>query len=234
MSYMKQSYNDLCIIFNSSKDYSKGGERTLFSEVFVQQFKFFAKMTNLLEFTWIEKKMLNVDHSWLVKKDFVKKNIQLKLLDGIGMMKKNKVNFIMIESSGVDEDIFKYTLEDTLKNLKHGTDSLASILCEFKNCSYETVKKIVVLTGHAIGNKLTIIKYCCGDSQKWSAVEVRSCEVPLNYESRRDSIKLFEVFAYIYLILKEQEKVYAELTNEKLGLVYVDEKDKARNSKCFL
>ncbi|EPB84425.1 hypothetical protein HMPREF1544_08789 [Mucor circinelloides 1006PhL] len=112
---MKQPYNNLCIVFNSSQGgYLKGGERTLFSELFVQQFKNFAKMSNFLEFTWIEKKMPNVNHSWLVKKDFVKKDIQLKLLDGVGMMKKNKVNFIVIESPGVGEDIFKHTLEDTV------------------------------------------------------------------------------------------------------------------------
>lgn len=63
----------------------KGGERTLFSEVFIQQFKNSGKMTKLLQFVWwIEKKMPNIDHSWLVKKDFVKKEVQLKLLDGIG------------------------------------------------------------------------------------------------------------------------------------------------------
>jgi len=101
ISFMKQPYNNLCIVFNSSQGgYLKGGERTLFSELFVQQFKNFAKMSNFLEFTWIEKKMPNVNHSWLVKKDFVKKDIQLKLLDGVGMMKKNKVNFIVIESPG--------------------------------------------------------------------------------------------------------------------------------------
>lgn len=100
IDFMKQAYNDLCMCFNSPQDYSLGGERTLFSEVFVQQFKIFAKMTKLLVFKWIEKKLPNVDHSWLVKKDFVKKDVQLKLLDGIGIMKKNNVNFIMIESSG--------------------------------------------------------------------------------------------------------------------------------------
>lgn len=95
--------------------------------------------------------------------------------------------------------MLKHTLEDTLKNLKHGTDSLAGILCEYKSCSLETAKKIVVLTGHVIGNKLTIIKYSCGDSCKWTAVETRSCTIPLTYEARKDSIKLFEVFAYIYV-----------------------------------
>jgi hypothetical protein len=100
IGFLKQSYNDLCICWNDTQDYQQGGERTLFSEVFLQQFKLFAKMTKLLYFKWIEKKMNNTDHVWLAKKNYVKKDIQLKLLDGTGIMKKNGVNFLMIESSG--------------------------------------------------------------------------------------------------------------------------------------
>ncbi|KAF1805142.1 hypothetical protein FB192DRAFT_1455388 [Mucor lusitanicus] len=203
------------MVFSAPEDYLKGGERTLFSEVFIQQFKNSGKMTKLLQFVWwIEKKMPNIDHSWL--------------------MAKNNINFIMLESSGVVEEIFKHTLEDTTKNLKHGTELLASMLCSYRSCNINTVKRIVVLTGHIIGNKLTIIKYSCGNSQKWSACEVRLCEVPLTFESRKATIKLFEVFAYIYLTLKEQEKVYDQLADEKLGLVNVEEMDKAQNSQCFL
>lgn len=100
VDFLKQSYNDLCICWNDPRDYSQSGERTLLSEVFIQQFKLFSKMTKLLHFKWVEKKMHNTDHIWLAKKDFVKKEVQLKLLDGIGIMKKNSVNFIMLESSG--------------------------------------------------------------------------------------------------------------------------------------
>lgn len=101
--------------------------------------------------------------------------------------------------SSVAENLFDHTLEDTLKNLKHGTDSLSSILCEYKDSSYKTAKRIAVLTGHVIQNKLTIIKYSVGDAGKWAAVETRSCTVPLEYESRSECVKLFEAFAYIYV-----------------------------------
>lgn len=60
-------------------------------------------------------------------------------------------------------------------------------------------KNIVVLTGHIIKNKLTRSKYSAGTSCKWDAVETRSCTVPLTYIKRKESIKLFEPFAYIYI-----------------------------------
>lgn len=105
----------------------------------------------------------------------------------------------MIYVSRVGENILEHTLEDSIKNLKHGTDSLANILCCYKDCNYETVKKIVVLTGHIIGEKLTFIKYSIGNDCKWNAVEVRSFVIPLTYDKRKNSIKLYEAFAYIYV-----------------------------------
>jgi len=98
---MQQSYNDhLCVNFDDPPDYSQSGERTLFVETCVQQFELFSRMTRLLYFKWVEKKMKSSNHCWLSKKDFQKKDVQLKLLNGVGIMRKNNVNFIMLESSG--------------------------------------------------------------------------------------------------------------------------------------
>lgn len=117
---------------------------------------------------------------------------------------------------------FFHTLEDTIKNLKHGSDTLASILCDYRYC---TTQKLVVLTGHIIKNKLTIMKYSPGNSSKWVAVEVRSCTIPLAYENRKEAIKLYEAFAYIYLTLEKQMKVYDRLADERLGFTVVEEED---------
>ncbi|KAI8890634.1 hypothetical protein K501DRAFT_265630 [Backusella circina FSU 941] len=136
----------------------------------------------------------------------------------------------MLKSSGLyplsfEDDILTHTLQDTIKNLKHGSDSLSSILCDYKDCNVETVQKLVVLTGHIIKDKLTIMKYSLGNTSKWATIEVRSCTIPLVYENRKATIKLYETFAYIYLTLKEQEEIYDKLTDEKLGFTIVEEKD---------
>jgi hypothetical protein len=56
IEFMKQSYNDLCICWSDPQNYNQCGERTLFSEIFLQQLKIFAKMAKVLFFKWIEKK----------------------------------------------------------------------------------------------------------------------------------------------------------------------------------
>ena len=155
--------------------------------------------------------------------------------------------------SSVGDDIYTHTLEDTIKNLKHGSDSLASILCDYQYCDINTTQKLVVLTCQIIKNKLTIMKYSPGNLSRWIAVEVRSCTIPLSYENRKDSIKLYEAFAYIYVskayqmyisgsilishlfqsTLREQIKVYDKLADERLGFTIVEEKNMVRNCNYF-
>jgi hypothetical protein len=97
------------------------------------------------------------------------------------------------------------------------------------------------------------MKYSPGNSSKWVAVEVRSCTIPLAYENRKDVIKLYEAFAYIYVskahtmyisstilslhlfqsTLEEQMKVYDRLADERLGFTVVEEEDMVRNCNHF-
>lgn len=79
---------------------------------------------------------------------------------------------IIIYIYSVADGVYSHTLEDTFKNLKHGSDSLASILCDYKDCNANTAKQIPVLTGHVIKNRLTIIKYSPGDSCNLAAIEL--------------------------------------------------------------
>ncbi|KAI8076017.1 hypothetical protein BDF21DRAFT_400406 [Thamnidium elegans] len=118
----------------------------------------------------------------------------------------------MLESSGlylfsVEDDIFTHTLKDD-------SDSLSSISCDYKDCNVETAQRLVVLIGHIIKDKLTIMKYSPGNAFKWVAVGV-CCVVPI--------LPLFQ------LILKEQEEVYDKLNDERLAFTIVEEEDMKRD-----
>lgn len=90
---------DMYINWNDPDSYVGKGERTIFCETFLQQFKIFGKMTKLLKYTWVEKKQTGVEHPWMVKHKYVNKDVHSKMLDGIGIMQE-KINYLLIESSG--------------------------------------------------------------------------------------------------------------------------------------
>lgn len=95
--------------------------------------------------------------------------------------------------SSIEENITEHTLEDTIKNLKHATDSLASIMWNYRECSVMTIRKINVLTAHIIKDKITLIKYGIGiNEKKWIAVETRSATVPLDWDDRKDMVKFYD------------------------------------------
>lgn len=189
------------------KHYGNTGERALFGEAFLQQFKLFGKITKLLSFKWVEKKQQGVDHLWLTKKGFNTKEIDYKLLDGVGVYNE-EINYLLIESSGyvtvrkrqydltntvylftlfrIDDNHYKHTLEDTVKNFKHAVDSLSIMLSNNRQASIKTIKKVNVLTAHIIYDKVTLVKYSIGDDeQKWQAVEVGSAIILLKWEKKK-------------------------------------------------
>ncbi|KAI7888466.1 uncharacterized protein EV154DRAFT_484068 [Mucor mucedo] len=49
-------------------------------------------------------------------------------------------------------------------------------------CNFEIAKELVVLTGHIIKYKLTIIKYPPEYGSRWVTFEVRYCKVPLAHQ----------------------------------------------------
>lgn len=69
VDFFRPSYNDLCICRNDPRDYNPSGGRILLAEVFIQQFKLFSKMTKLIYFKWMEKKLHNTDHIWQSKEE---------------------------------------------------------------------------------------------------------------------------------------------------------------------
>jgi hypothetical protein len=54
--FVKRSYNDLRVCWADEREYTSDGERTLFCEVFIQQFKLFSKIIKSIKFKWAKKK----------------------------------------------------------------------------------------------------------------------------------------------------------------------------------
>ncbi|EIE83249.1 hypothetical protein RO3G_07954 [Rhizopus delemar RA 99-880] len=72
---------------------------------------------------------------------------------------------------------------------------------------------------------MTVIQYSLKDCKRWRALECGSTLLPMVYEERRQLIQVYEVFAFIYLDLLEQRKVFERLEDEHLGYVDVDAND---------
>ncbi|KAI8087785.1 uncharacterized protein B0P05DRAFT_465198 [Gilbertella persicaria] len=203
----------------------KSDERSIFCEVYIPIFKAFGNCLSVLNYTWCEKKAKDADYVWLVSNDFSKeKKDNLKLLDGIGTLAKIDSTYLVMESSGFSNDkVVSHSLNDTLKNIKNGHDNLKYLFSQYRNASFDTIKKVNIFSCQIIENKVTLIKYAVKSRSTWKVVECRSASVPLNIENSLDYMRVFELFAFMLDDIQKQQFVFKQLKLENLGLVSVPE-----------
>ncbi|KAG2198734.1 hypothetical protein INT47_005419, partial [Mucor saturninus] len=146
-----------------------------------------------------EKKAKDADYVWLVSNDFSKeKKDNLKPLDGVGTLAKVDSTYLVMESSGFSNDkVVSHSLNDTLKNIKNGHDNLKYLFSQYRNASFNTIKKVNLFFCQIIENKITLIKYAVKSRSTWKVVECRSASVPLNIENSLDYMRVFELFAFM-------------------------------------
>ncbi|KAI7875060.1 uncharacterized protein EV154DRAFT_430191, partial [Mucor mucedo] len=205
----------------------KSDERSIFCEVYIPILKAFGNCLSVLNYTWFEKKAKDADYVWLVSNDFSKeKKDNLKLLDGVGTLAKVDSTYLVMESSGFSNDkVVSHSLNDTLKNIKNGHEHLKLITAKFlsrqyRNASFDTIKKVNIFSCQIIKNKITLIKYAVKSRSTWKVVDCRSASVPLNIENSLDYMRVFELFAFM---LVKQQSVSKQLKQENLGLAPVSE-----------
>ncbi|KAI9031879.1 hypothetical protein CLU79DRAFT_694050 [Phycomyces nitens] len=226
LNFIKFTMVDFLLNSMQAKTYSQNDERTAYCEIFIPIFKAFGNTTKKLKYVWCEKKAKDSDYLWLVSNNFAKDKGTIKLLDGIGRMVDKELNYLLIESSGLNNtNILSHTLNDTLKNMKSGSDNLKSFVSNYKKASFNTMKKTRVYTCHIIQNKMTLVRYRIKSASQWQVVECRSASIPLSFSGIVHYTKVFELFAFLLNDINEQDKVFRQLDMESLGLIQVPQEE---------
>ncbi|KAI8884106.1 hypothetical protein K501DRAFT_183042 [Backusella circina FSU 941] len=205
----------------------KSDERSILCEVYIPIFKAFGNCLSVLNYIWCEKKAKDADYVWLVSNNFSKeKKDNLKLLDGVGTVinVRRQITYLVMESSGFSNDkVVSHSLNDTLKNIKNGHDNLKYLFSQYRNASFDTIKKVNISSCQIIENKITLIKYAVKSRSTWKVLECRSASVPLNIENSLHYMRVFELFTFMLGDIQKQQYVFKQLELENLGLVPVPE-----------
>ncbi|KAI8968524.1 hypothetical protein BDF20DRAFT_828362, partial [Mycotypha africana] len=222
LNFVKFTIVDFLLNCMRTHVYNQNDERTVYCEIFIPIFKAFGNTTKKLKYVWCEKKAKDSDYVWLVTNNFVKDKGSLKLLDGIGKLVDKELNYLLIESSGFNNSsILSHSLNDTLKNMKSGSDNLKCFISKYKKASFSTMKKVRVYTCHIIRNKMTLVRYKIKSASQWQVVECRSASVPLSFSGIIQYTKVFELFAFLLSDMAEQDRLFHQLDMESLELVKV-------------
>lgn len=217
--YIKKTTSEFALSSQRASPYTSNDERTIYIEIFVPLFKYFSFIGKRLVFTWSEKAMRNTCSTWIIDSDYKKSGVNKKLLDGIGVMVEEDISWLLIESSGYGkEQNYVHSIEDCIKNIKNGTDSLKFIMSKYKNASISTMKKVKIYSVQIIQTRMSLFCYQLKDGQKWSCHECLTAEMPLQWSKRSLLLPVWEMFAFLHEELIAQEKVHADLLKESLGI----------------
>ncbi|ORE05722.1 hypothetical protein BCV72DRAFT_208714 [Rhizopus microsporus var. microsporus] len=196
-------------------------ERTPFVEYVVPMFKYLAKETNLLGFSWCEKMVETQAYAQIAEVDFLPAEVKKKKYsDGLGRLNKYETLFIE-SSSGIMQENVSHTLEDTLKLICECNGALFYILRQFNKCSFQTALKRSTFGIQVIKNTITLSKMNLKNDSQWKFVELRSARVPVAWNDRFDWVTMFELLTTLYLELTEQEIISIQIRKENSGLINV-------------
>lgn len=222
-AFTKKIMSEFALSSQRATSYTAGDERTIYIEMFVPLFRYFSLITKKLVFTWSEKAMKNTSSTWIIDSDYKKSGVNKKLLDGIGVMVEEDISWLLIESSGYGkEQNYVHSMEDCIKNIKNGTDSLKFIMSKYKHATITTMKKVKIYSVQIIQTSMSLVCYQLKDGQRWSCYECFTVEMPLSWSKRSLLLPVLEMFAFLYEQLLEQEEVHAELLRESLGIINVE------------
>ena len=93
---------------------------------------------------------------------------------------------------------FDHALEDSIKNIKSGTDALKGITCRYPNASRSTMERVHVYSVHVIQTSMTVIRYSVKNKKSWKAVECGSAVLPLVFKERK-----LLILRYFFLLCRE-------------------------------
>jgi hypothetical protein len=92
-----------------------------------------------------------------------------------------------------------HTQEDTIKNITSATNILLNIMCKYKKASKTNLMKLKAFSIHEIQKKITLVQYSKKDDFSWKVIECGTADIPLTFKERKKMIKVFEMFAFLYV-----------------------------------
>lgn len=113
--------------------------------------------------------------------------------------KIKKISSVIILHSLNISTNFDHALEDSIKNIKSGTDALKGIMCKYPNASRKTMERVHVYSVHVIQKSMTLIRYSLKNAKSWKAVECGSATLPLVFKERKQLIQVYDIFALLYV-----------------------------------
>ncbi|KAK4515338.1 uncharacterized protein ATC70_010282 [Mucor velutinosus] len=196
-------------------------ERTAFVKYVVPTFKYLSQETGYTVMSWCEKKVETQMLSSLQANNYSTSACDTKYADGLGVNSLTNEEELFIESSsGINRENVAHSLNDTIKLITECSGALQHIVQKHPNASLDTMCLKEVYGLQVVKKQATLTKVALTKvTKKWSVVELRSSEIPVDWATRYYWLSMFELMATLVLAQRNQEKVNDMLAQESAGIL---------------
>ncbi|ORE08081.1 hypothetical protein BCV72DRAFT_225562 [Rhizopus microsporus var. microsporus] len=206
-------------------------ERTFWVDRVVPIFQALGDHSQLLGFQWCE--VPTEEHAeFTIDPTTWKPGVSNKFHDGLGYDNNNCNKLIMEGSSGyIDKENVQRSQDDTIKIIHASIELLDSLIRRHLSASFSSLCLINSFSVQCVCTSITLSTTSLDpeDPGAYIHTQVRSADIPLNYDSRVSWTAIFELLAYLFTCLKEQKLVLETVTKESTGLLPVTDGDRGMN-----
>ncbi|KAG1451424.1 hypothetical protein G6F56_008092 [Rhizopus delemar] len=206
-------------------------ERTFWIDRVIPIFQALGDHSQLLGFQWCE--IPTEEHmEFTLNPCTWKRNAANKYHDGLGYDDDNRNRLIMEGSSRYnDKESIEHSKDDTIKIIHTSIELLDSMIKRHILASFANLCRIKSFSVQCICTTITLSTTSLDPENPGSYIhtEVRFADIPTKYNNRASWASVFELLAYLFFSLREQEMILDTVNNESNGLIQVVDTDRGSN-----
>lgn len=224
---------DFCNKCHRNAFYQPKYERSYWIDRVIPIFQTFGDQSQLLGFQWCE--IPTEEHvEFTIDPDTWMRTTPIKYHDGVGY-DINGCNRLVMEgssSSTLKEDV-DHTQDDTIKTLYASIEILTSFLRRHATASFSSLYSVVSYSLQCVCTTITLSTTILDPDNVGSYIqkEMRSVDIHLTFNKYHLWVQVFELVAYLFASLREQEVILEKVMKESPGVIEV--KDEERELHIF-
>lgn len=203
-------------------------EHPLWIDRIVPIFLIFGNHSQLLGFQWCD--VPTEEHvEFTIGSNTWMRTATTKYRDGLEYDINSRSRLVMEGSSNsTSEENIEHTQEDTVKTLYASIENLNSFIRRHCSASFSSLCSVVSFSVPCVCNTITLSTTTmdCNNVGAYIQTEVRSAEIPLTFQNRLSRMYVFELVAYLYTSLREQEAILETIMKESAGLIPLKDTDR--------
>lgn len=223
MKFVLTSFANTCSPIGINTRPCQDYERTFWIQHIAPILQTFANQTGLLSFNWCEVP---------IKINPTENQDAPLYVDAMGYDWRRNERLVFEASSGQYTADPEKVIDDRTKLVSSMMSMLKEVASSHPNAQFETLLETKIFGIQSIKTNIVLSEIIFGEDGRCRYSEVRSAEVPTEYNERNKWIKIFDILCYLFVEMNKQKVHYQVIEDQEQGAIIVLPEDTVSNKLC--